>query len=157
MSRILSLVIILALPLTAFAGVDGVWQCNVTSKTTAKANGRVTKGKDYGSTTQTLFPDGTYTSRTPVSPLEATGTYTLKKRTVMYYPNFNDLVAIAEQSCAQAGTKCMVSAISGKTSATTNKAFTTMKGKGTLKMSILVNGSVLVRSVTESASNCVRR
>jgi hypothetical protein len=157
MSRILSLALILALPLSAFGNVDGVWQCNVTSKITTKANGRTTKGKDFGSSTQTLFPDGTYTSRTPVSPLEATGTYTLKKRTVTYDPNFEDLIAIAEYSCAQAGSKCVVSAISGKTKSTVNKAFTTMKGQGTLNMSILVNGSVLVRTTSQATSNCVRR
>lgn len=143
--------------MSAFGDVVGDWQCNVTSKITTKANVRTTKGRDFGSNTQSLFADGTYISRTPVSPLAATGTYTLRKRTVTYNPNYEDLIAIAEQSCAQAGSKCVVSAITGTIKATANKTFTTMKGKGTLKMTFLINGSVLVRSVAQSTSSCVRR
>jgi hypothetical protein len=157
MLRKLTLVLSLLVPLSVSAGVDGVWQCNVKVMTTAKANGRVTKGTDFSSGTQTLFPDGTYTSVSPVSPIVAHGTYTLKKRTIQFYPNYDDVIAIAEKACSQGGARCFVSAVSGKSTATTNKAFTTMKGTGTLKMSLLVNGSVLVRSTGISSSSCARR
>lgn len=157
MLKIMSLVFILIAPFGVSAGVDGVWQCNVKVVTTAKANGRVTKGSDFSSGTQTLFPDGTYISVSPVSPIVAHGTYTVKKRKIQFYPNYDDLITIAEHACSQGGANCFVSAVSGKSTATTNKAFTAMKGKGTLKMSMLVNGSVLVRTVGASTLNCARR
>jgi hypothetical protein len=150
-------VLFLIFPVGVSAGVDGVWQCNVKVVTTAKANGRVTRGTDFSSGTQTLFPDGTYTSVSPVSPIVAHGTYTVKKRTIQFYPNYEDLITIAEQACSQGGASCFVSAVSAKSTATSNKAFTAMKGKGTLKMSILVNGSVLVRTVGASTLNCAHQ
>jgi hypothetical protein len=100
MLRKVTLVLSLLVPLSVSAGVDGVWQCNVKVMTTAKANGRVTKGTDFSSGTQTLFQDGTYTSVSPVSPIVAHGTYTLKKRTIQFYPNYDDLIAIAEKACS---------------------------------------------------------
>jgi len=87
----------------------------------------------------------------------AHGTYTVKKRTIQFYPNYEDLITIAEQACSQGGASCFVSAVIAKSTATSNKAFTAMKGKGTLKMSILVNGSVLVRTVGASTLNCARQ
>lgn len=157
MLKIMSLVFLLIAPFGVSAGVDGVWQCNVKVVTTAKANGRVTKGTDFSSGTQTLFPDGTYTSVSPVSPIVGHGTYRAKKRTIQFYPNYEDLMTIAEQACSQGGASCFVSAVSAKSTATINKAFTTMRGKGTLKMSMLVNGSVLVRTVGASTLNCARQ
>lgn len=156
MKRILMLMI-LSFPICAFANVDGVWQCNVKVKTTAKANGRTTKGIDFSSSTQTLLPDGSYNSISPVSPIVARGTYVLRKHTIIFNPNYDDLIDVAQQACSQAGGSCQVTAISGSNKWALNKAFTTMMGKGTLKMTMMVNGSVLVRTVGVSSAACIRR
>jgi len=47
MLKKMALVLFLIFPVGVSAGVDGVWQCNVKVVTTAKANGRVTRGTEF--------------------------------------------------------------------------------------------------------------
>ena len=143
---------------TASAGVEGVWQCNVKSVATVKINGKTTKGTDYGSSTSVLKTDGTYTSTTPVSPITTHGTYRLKGRSIKFYPDQGDLVAVTEQACKTNGSTCTVTGIQATPIAgTLNKSLTSYKGVGTLKMSILFNGAVLARTTGKGTSTCYKQ
>lgn len=157
MTKNIFLAAAMMLPFSVWAGVDGEWQCNVRVMSTARANGQVSKGIDYSSGTHHLAPDGSYASTSPVTPITAHGRYVLKGRKITFTPDYRDLIAVAEHTCTQAGMTCRVTAISGHETATLNKAMTTMKGKGRLQMTTLVNGSVVVRSVGLSTSTCNHR